>query len=95
MVLESSWAFFKKWDISFNPAASPSSMSAWVRITFLLHEFWNEETFAAIANDPGKFAKFSDLTTQNKMSTSAKNCLEIDNPSSGYTRLPMGARGML
>jgi hypothetical protein len=95
MVLESSWAIFKKWDIIFNPAASPSSVPAWLRITFLLHEFWNEETFAAIANDLGKFAKFFDLTTPNKMSTCAKICLEMDNPPSSYTRLPMGARGRL
>jgi hypothetical protein len=95
MVLESIWAFFKKWDISFNPGASPSSVPAWLRITFLLHEFWNEETFAAIANDLGKFAKFLDLTTPNKMSTCAKICLEMDNPLRSYTRLPMGARGRL
>jgi hypothetical protein len=95
MVLESSSAFFKKWDISFNPTASPSSVPAWLRITFLLHEFWHEETFATIANDLGKFAKFSDLITPNKMSTCAKICLEMDNPPRSYTRLPMGARGML
>jgi hypothetical protein len=60
-------------------------LPAWLRITFLLHEFWNEETFAAIANDLGKFAKFLDITTPNKMSTCAKIYLEMDNPPSSYT----------
>jgi hypothetical protein len=71
-----------------------SNLPAWVRNPFLLQEFWNEETFAGIVNDLGKIAKFLDLNTHNKMSTCAKICIEMDNSSSGYTQLPMGARGV-